>query len=95
MKLDIKPANIITNRGKELAMLEGKEAIEVMRLRTILIGLKAEAQGMRLTRHVNCTQLARELTGLKTRDRAKLAERVQVLMDQQIAKCIIVEESES
>ena len=90
MKLDITPTNVIENEGKEWRSITGPKAIEALRLRTILVGLKTEATGMRLTRHVSCTQLAKQLTGLRTRDRAKLAAAVQARLDALLAEVLII-----
>jgi hypothetical protein len=65
----------------------GRQAVEVYRLTAILHGLRAEAHGMRLTRGVSCTKVAKELTGLRTNDRAKLAAAVELLREQARAAC--------
>jgi hypothetical protein len=92
--MELNNPNRIKNKGGKWVSLEGPKAMEVMRLRTVLVGLKAEERGMRLTRHVNCTQLAKQLTGLKTRDRAKLGERIQQMMDQLIGECVVIDQNE-
>jgi len=94
MKLELTNASRITNEGGQLKMLEGPKAMEAMRYRTILIGLKSEASGMRLTRGVSCTKLAKELTGLKTNNREKLAARIQEMMNQAVAQCAVVTDGE-
>jgi hypothetical protein len=92
--MKIKPAAIIENKNGKVSSLVGTDAVLCMKYRTILIGLKAEAEGMRLTRGTSCTKMAKQLTGLRTNDRAKLAERVQILLDQQIAKCVVINDGE-
>lgn len=92
--MDIQPKNIIENDKGQLRSLRGPKAIEALRLRTILVGLKSEAQGMRLTRHVSCTKLAKELTGLRTNDRAKLGAAIQMKLDAVVAECLVVDEED-
>jgi hypothetical protein len=69
----------------------GREAVEVFRLVAIKSGLKIEAAGMRISRGVSCTKAAKQLTGLKTNDRAKLADAIQKLIDAQREKVMHVD----
>jgi hypothetical protein len=73
--------------------LVGRDAVEVLRLAALKSGLEFEMRcpGMKLTRGVNCRKLAKELTGLKTNDRAKLAAAVQALIDKQHEKVLHVD----
>jgi hypothetical protein len=94
--MDIKPnPNVIENEGSQIRSLKGPKAMEAMKLRTILVGLKAESNGMRLTRNApSCTSMAKALTGLKTRDRAKLAHAIQLKLEAVVAECLIVDEED-
>lgn len=94
MKLELTNPNHIENANGQIRTLTGPKAMEAMRYRTILIGLKSEASGMRLTRGVSCTKLAKELTGLKTNNREKLAARIQEMMNQAVAQCAVVTDGE-
>jgi hypothetical protein len=86
---------VIVNGAKEWRSVTGEHGMQVLQLRTLIIGVKAEGNGMRLTRSVNCTQRARELTGLKTRDRAQLVARLEVMFNEALSKCVVVTEDET
>lgn len=95
--MDIKPnQNIIENEAGQLRSVTGPKGAEAFRLRQILIGMKLEATspGMKLTRGPSCTAIAKALTGLKTRDREKLAVAVQAKLDEVLAQCLIVDEED-
>ena len=47
---------------------------------TCLRGVEAEKRGYRLTRHFNCTKMAKEWLGLRTRNRDLLIERLEELL---------------
>lgn len=84
----------ITNSKGQLESCVGKDAVEAFRLRTIIVGVRAESKGMRLTRGISCTKLAKELTGLKTNNREILMERLQAMLNEQISRCLVVENGE-
>lgn len=92
--MKIEAPSVIVNQGDQVRSLVGPEAQEAMRLRTILVGLKAESQGIQLTKGVSALRLAKEVTGLRTNNRETQAARVQLLLDHQIGKCIVIEEGE-
>lgn len=92
--MKIESPSVIVNQGDQVKSLVGPEAQEAMRLRTILVGLKAESQGIQLTKGVSALRLAKEVTGLRTNNRETQAARVQLLLDLQIGKCIVIEEGE-
>lgn len=48
--------------------------IDAFRMSSILIGLKAEIRGMRLTRGVNCFKIAKQEFGLKGNKESILAQ---------------------
>ena len=87
-------ASIIVNGQKQWRSVTGPAGMEVLRFRTLMIGLDSEERGMRLTRGVNCTQMAKKLTGLKTRDRAKLRERLVMMYNEALSRCVVVDEDE-
>jgi len=43
-------------------------------------GVETEKRGFRLTRHFNCTKMAKEWLGLRTRNRDLLIERLEELL---------------
>lgn len=95
MKLDINPTNVIENSKGQLQSVRGPEAVQAFRLRTILVGLRFEAKThMRMTRGRSCKALAKEETGLKTNDVAKLIEALEAKLDAQIGKCLVVTDGE-
>lgn len=80
----------ITNANGKLLSCTGREAVEAFRLKTIISGMRLEGKGIRVNRHTNCTKLAKQLTGLKTNDRAKLEEALTEIMNAQIERCAVV-----
>jgi len=96
-ELDITPRNVITNENGKLRSVTGPEGMQAFRMRTIITGLKFEMNcpGMKLTRGPSCLAHAKQLTGLKTNDRAKQLARMEMLLEQQLAKCIIEEAGET
>lgn len=73
----------------------GPKAVNVLRLATIISGLRFEARcpGMQLTRGRSCTAIAKDITGLRTRDRAKLIDAMQKLLEQAKAEVTYQEEA--
>lgn len=95
MILNIQPENVIENSNGELKSVSGPEAMAAFRLRTILVGLKFEAQtGMRMTRGMSCRTLAKQETGLKTNNVEKLTQALAARLDAQIGKCLVVTDGE-
>lgn len=94
MKIDINPTNVIENENGEFRSARGPKAVEAFRLRTLIVGVQAEAKGIRMNSRVNCTKVARAETGLKTRDRNKLIEALKKKLDAVLAECVIVTDGE-
>lgn len=95
MELNVNPDNVIENSNGQLRSVSGPEAMSAFRLRTLLVGLKFEAEtGMRMTRGVSCKKLAKEETGLKTNNVEKLSQALGAKLDAQISKCLVVTDGE-
>jgi hypothetical protein len=86
--------NIIENEGGQLRSLAGPKAAEVLKYRTLIIGLDAEARGMKLTRGVSCTKMAKEITGLRTNNREVLKVAIKLKMNALISECLIINEED-
>lgn len=87
--------NLIINNGKEVSSIQGPEAMDAFRIRMLISGIKFEKDtGMRMSRGVNCKKLAKQMTGLKTNDIAKLTERLELMLEQRLSQCVIVNEGE-
>jgi len=65
---------------EQATVITGKENIAKYRLIVIRSGVRLEAKGMRASRGVSCTKLAKQETGLKTNDRQKLIEALDKLI---------------
>ena len=84
----------IETENGEVRSMVGRDAMEVFRLATLLSGLRLEDKGIRLSRNVNCRKIAKQMTGLRTNDRAVLAERVALMLEQAKSKVAYVERTE-
>jgi hypothetical protein len=71
----------------------GPDAVNVFRLALVIRGLHAESNGMRLTRGRSALSVAKQLTGLRTNDRAKQSEAVERLLEEAKAKVTVKEAS--
>lgn len=81
------PTSHIAYRANgEAQSFVGRDAVEVFRLATLISGLKLESKGMRVSRHVNCLKVAKQTTGLRTNDRQKHIDRLQVMLAEQKEK---------
>lgn len=58
----------------------GHEAVEVYRIATLISGLKLEKVGMKVSRHVNCLKIAKQMTGMRTNDRDAHIARLTVML---------------
>jgi len=89
--IEIKPAtNIIENENGQFRSARGPDAIYAYQLRILIEGLRLEAAGIRVARGISCLKKAKSLTGLKTNDRAQQAARIKILLDEALAKCLII-----
>lgn len=72
----------------------GRKAVEVFRLATLASGLKLEIScpGMRMSRHITALKAAKQLTGLKTNDRAKQLVRVLLMLEQAKSEVLYIEQ---
>jgi hypothetical protein len=63
---------------------DGLPAVQVFRLVTLASGLKLEMKcpGLKLSRHGSALKFAKPITGLKTNDRAKHLERVELMLEE-------------
>lgn len=84
--------NVIKNREGKLEYVQGPQAVEAFRLRMLITGLRLESSGLKVSRGINCRKLAKELTGLKTNDRAVLAARLQLMLNNTVSQCLVVGE---
>jgi hypothetical protein len=86
----------ITNKDGKLQSVVGRDAVEAFRYKVMISGLKLKQKtGMEPTRGVRILKLAQQTTGLKTRDYDKLIERLQIMMNEQVSKCLIIEDGEA
>jgi len=92
----IKPLDTITHYGNGGASLVGPKAIDVMRLATLLSGLKFELRcpGMKMSRVGSALKFAKPLTGLKTNDRAKHIERIEMMLAQAHREVLHIDETD-
>jgi hypothetical protein len=75
----------------------GPKAVDVFRLAVLVNGLKLEIRcpGMKLSRHGSALAFAKQITGLKTNDRRKHLERVELMLEQAKREVLYVEEEKS
>lgn len=69
----------ITQTGA--TVFEGRESISLLRLMTMVQGLRLEIKGLRLTRGVSCYALAKKEFGLKGNKDKVLAQLETILAD--------------
>jgi hypothetical protein len=72
--------NAIINPGADTITMPNGKNIPRITVMMAVRGLETEKRGMRLTRHVSCTKLAKTWLGLKTRNRDLLIERLEELL---------------
>lgn len=86
----------ITNTNGQFRSAVGPEAIEAVRIRTVMIGLKFEFEhpGMRMTRGRSMKAVAKDLTGLRTNNIVALLLALQTKLDAMLAQCTIVTDGE-
>jgi hypothetical protein len=93
--LNIQPRNVITNDNGELRSVVGPQAMEALRYRTLIVGLRFEAKSkMRMTRGPSCLARAKKITGLKTNDVEKHIARLEEMQNASVEKCIVVDANE-
>jgi|LWDU01.1.fsa_nt_gi hypothetical protein len=73
-------AIFIDNPGADTITMPNGQQIPRITVSTCKLGVKSEKRGMRLTRHFNCTKMAKEWLGLRTRNRDLLIERLEELL---------------
>ena len=82
--------SVITNGPGGLRSCDGPDAVEAFRLRALITMLDFRAKtGADLDRRVPAIKVARQITGLKTRDLASLRHAVDLLLRDTIARCEI------
>jgi len=87
-------ANVITNANGQIQSAVGPVAVEALALRTLIVGLRFEARtGMKMSR-VSLKAVAKQRTGLRTNDTAKLIAGVEALLDAKLAQCTIQDANE-
>lgn len=79
--MNTKPLDTIESHGNGGMSFSGRDAVEVFRLASMISALKLEAKGIRMSRGVSVLKIAKQTTGLRTNDRMKQAERLQVMLD--------------
>lgn len=85
--------NTITNKDGQFVSAVGPAAVEAFRLRTLIVGLQAEARmpkGMKLSR-VPLKKVAKQITGLKTNDVEKLVAALEVTLATVLSTCEVVD----
>lgn len=82
----------ITNENGQLRSAVGHYAIQAVRLRTVMVGLKFEFEhkGMRMTRGRSMKAVAKDITGLRTNNVVALLVALQGMLDAALAQCTIV-----
>jgi hypothetical protein len=85
-------SGIITNRNGQLVSCDGYDAVEAFRLRTLIVGVKAEGLGIKVRRGQSCLSIAKETTGLRTNNRDKQIVRLREMLQTQLAKVEVVNE---
>lgn len=72
---------MIINPGQDRVEMPNGENIPRISLITLIQGVKTEKMGVRLTRHFNCTKMAKAYLGTKTRNRDVLIESLQKILE--------------
>lgn len=89
------PGGVIENKGGQVHLASGADAVEAFTWRTLLIGLRSEQRtGMRLTRGPSCKTRVKGLLGVKTNDYATLIQLVETKINQKLQNVLIVDRDE-
>lgn len=95
VKLDLTPKGVITNENGQLRSCVGEAATHAFFLRTLIVALNLEKDtGLKLARGPSALARAKQITGLKTRDRAKHITRLEVMLEEKLSQCLVVEAGE-
>lgn len=86
---------IVAHEGGSISC-DGPKAVNVFRLASLASGLKLELKcpGMKLSRHGSALKFAKQITGLKTNDRAKQLARVELMLKQAHTEVIHIDATE-
>lgn len=86
----------ITVENGEARSFTGRDAVEVYRLATLISGLRLELKcpGLKLSRHGSALQFAKQITGLKTNNRAKHIARAELMLEAAKRAVVYVDKAE-
>jgi hypothetical protein len=87
-------ASITYRKNGEARSFEGPEATQFYRLNVLIQGLKLESLGIRVSRGASCLSIAKQETGLRTNDRAKLTLALRAKAEELLAQCEQIHETE-
>lgn len=86
--------NTITNANGLLQSCSGPVAVEAFRLRALISALKLEMVGLKMSRGMSALAVAKRTTGLRTNDRAQQIARLRIMMQETVARCLVVTDGE-
>lgn len=87
-------ASITYRKNGEARSFNGPEATSYYRLCVLIQGLKLESVGIRVSRGASCLSIAKQETGLRTNDRARLTIALRAKAADLLAQCEQIQEEE-